>query len=130
MVLIVTLSIAIFFSAGIPRTNTESNPLLFSPSGNPYRQAEDVLNEHFMGTTPLQVVVEMPRADGIKEPFILKTMDALEAHIKRLPQVGGTQSINDFIKSINRALHENEQDFYIIPDIREEVAQYLLLYSI
>ena len=128
-VLIVAGIICAFFIAGIPLTSTESNPLLFFPSNNPYRIAEDVLNHYFVGTTPLQVIVKTPNPEEIKEPLILKAMEGLEEHLKNLPQVGGTSSINDFIKSINKALHEDREEFYRIPDTREEVAQYLLLYS-
>lgn len=129
MLLISAAAITIFFTAGIPFLSTESNPLLFFPSDNPYRQAEDVLNQYFMGTTPLQVIVETPQPDKIKEPAILKAIDNLENQVKGLPQVGGTRSLNDFVKSINKALHEDKEKFYRIPDTRREVAQYLLLYS-
>jgi len=128
-VLFCAIIITAFFVTGIPLTSTESNPLLFFPSNNPYRKAEDVLNHYFMGTTPLQVVVKAPGPDEIKEPSILRSIDRLEEHVKGLSYVGGTRSINDFIKSINKALHEDKQEFYRIPDTRREVAQYLLLYS-
>lgn len=129
IILLVTAGIAFFFAAGIPLTSTESNPLLFFPSDNPYRRAEDVLNYYFMGTTPLQVIVKTPHSEGIKEPSVLKKIEKLENYVKDLPHVGGTRSLNEFIKSINKALHEDKEKFYVIPDTRREVAQYLLLYS-
>lgn len=129
IILIITgLSIA-FFVAGIPLASTESNPLLFFPSNSPSKVAEDVLNHYFMGTTPLQVIVKAKEPGRIKEPSILKAIQGLENRLKKLPEVGGTSSINDFVKSINKALHEDKEEFYTIPDTRNEVAQYLLLYS-
>lgn len=127
--LIVACLITAFFTSGIPLISTESNPLLFFPSDNPYRVAEDVLNKYFMGTTPIQVIVKTTNPERIKEPSVLKAVDDLEDHVKDLPQVGGTRSLNDFVKSINKALHEDREKFYRIPDTRREVAQYLLLYS-
>jgi hypothetical protein len=129
-VLIIAGLLCAFFIAGIPLTSTESNPLLFFPSKNPCRIAEDILNHYFMGTTPLQVIVKTPNPEEIKEPSVLKAMEGLEKHLSTLPEVGGTYSLNDIVKSINKALHEDREEFYKIPDTREEVAQYLLLYSL
>lgn len=128
-VLFIAGAITLFFVAGIPLLSTESNPLLFFPSNNPCRVAEDVLNRYFMGTTPLQVIIKTPHPDGIKEPRVLKAMDGLENYVKNLPYVGGVTSINNFVKSINKALHQDKENFYVIPNTRQEVAQYLLLYS-
>ena len=129
LILIITGVIVILFAAGIPLTSTESNPLLFFPSNNPCRVAEDVLNHYFMGTTPLQVIVRAKKPGEIKNPSVLKAIDGLENSLKKLPEVGGTSSINDFVKSINKALHEDKEKFYAVPNTRQEVAQYLLLYS-
>jgi hypothetical protein len=46
------------------------------------------------------------------------------------PGVGKTQSIVDLLKRMNRAMHADQSRYETLPDSRELVAQYLLLYSL
>ncbi len=97
--------------------------------GSPIRTADRILNEKFGGTSQFNVAFDTKNADDIKEPSVLKEMEQLQEELKGLHGVGKTVSIVDFVKQMNKAMHDGDPAFYVIPESRELVAQYLLLYS-
>lgn len=97
--------------------------------GSPIRVADKILNEKFSGTSQFNVAIETKNPDDIKEPEVLREMERLQEELKGLEGVGKAVSIVDFIKQMNKAMHEGDPAFYVIPESKELVAQYLLLYS-
>lgn len=97
--------------------------------GSPIRVADKILNEKFGGTSQFNVVVRGTSADDIKDPAVLKKMERLQDELKTIDGVGKAVSIVDFIKRMNQAMHDGDPAFYVIPESRELVAQYLLLFS-
>jgi len=51
------------------------------------------------------------------------------AVIQSIPGVDVVMSFNQFIQDMNKSFHSEDPEFYRIPDSRELVAQYLLLYD-
>jgi uncharacterized protein len=96
---------------------------------SPIRIADRILNDKFGGTSSYSVVFKGKHADDIKDPAVLREMDSLQEELKRLNGVGKVVSVVDFIKRMNQAMHDGNPAYYVIPDTRELVAQYLLLYS-
>jgi hypothetical protein len=43
--------------------------------------------------------------------------------------VGKTLSVTDYVKRVNRVLHQDEAKYEVIPESREAIAQYMLLFS-
>ena len=91
--------------------------------------ADKMLTEKFGGTNTLNIVIEGENNDAIKSPEMLRAIDALQADLGAMEEVGATFSISDYIKRMNRVMNENRKEFSRIPETREMVAQYLLLYS-
>lgn len=96
---------------------------------SPIRVADRILNEKFAGTSSYSVVFRGGSPDAIKDPAVLRKMDRLQEELKGLDGVGKVVSVVDFVKRMNQAMHDGDPRYYAIPDTRELVAQYLLLYS-
>lgn len=96
---------------------------------SPIRIADEILNEKFGGTALFNVVLSGTDPDDIKDPEVLRDMDKLQNSLKGHPDIGKAVSIVDFIKKMNQAMNEGDPAYYVIPDSRELVAQYLLLFS-
>jgi len=92
--------------------------------------ADNFLNEKFMGTNTINVVIEGTEADTIKEPELLHRMDELQAYAEKHPLVGNSLSIAEYVKRMNKVMNEDKESFNRVPDSRDLIAQYLLLYSI
>ena len=87
------------------------------------------LNRSMAGTNTLYLLVEGRHDDAIKDPLILHQIDALQSFLENQPGIGRVVSIVDFIKKINKSIHNENPAYYRIPESRELISQYLLLYS-
>jgi predicted RND superfamily exporter protein len=82
------------------------------------------------GTRVIQVLVEGEAPDAIKDPEVLRRMDALSTFITKQPlPVGKVVSIVDVLKQIGKAIRNDPAAADALPETVPEVAQYLLLYS-
>lgn len=97
--------------------------------GTPVLEADRVLRAHHGGTMPFNVIVRAPAADGIKDPEMLRAMDAMLADLSRDPIVGDTRSLSEYVKRMSQAMNEDRPEAFRIPDSRDLIAQYLLFYS-
>jgi uncharacterized protein len=101
----------------------------FSPD-SPVRRDDVPLNAAMGGTNTLYLLIEGPDADSIKHPSVLRAMDTVQSYLQEhYDLVGKTQSLADFLKRMNRAMHADDPTFDRLPESRELTAQYLLLYS-
>jgi len=77
-----------------------------------------------------EIVVDSGKEDGIKEPEFMKTVDRFSYEFnKEFGDVLGVSSLALRIKEFNQAMHQNSKEYYKIPSNSNEIAQYLLLYS-
>ncbi|NCG20585.1 MAG: MMPL family transporter [Rhodobacterales bacterium] len=111
--------------SGIVFLEVDTNPVNYYESTAPVAQISMKINRHFGGSTELAVMVE----GDIQDPEVLRGIDALETELKSLPQVGYTTSIAGIVRTMNQAVMGGGKDENKLPDSREAVAQYFLLYS-
>jgi uncharacterized protein len=90
---------------------------------------DQFINENFGGTSTLNVILKSDQDGAFMEPEVLRVMDALQTDCEILDEVGDSFGLADYLRQINRSLHADDDAFYEIPDTRELVAQYLLLYE-
>ena len=94
------------------------------------RKTDRFINEHFGGTSTLNVILEGDRPDTFKEPKVLKAMAKLQDNVvNSLPVVGDAFSLVDFLKRMNKVMHADSAEYDRIPDNQNLIAQYLLLYE-
>ncbi len=98
-------------------------------SDEPLYIADSVINTRFDGTNYLDIVIETGYAEGIFEPKVLEKIGALQRYAQTLPHVQGAVSIVDYLKQMNRSLNEGKDIFYRLPQDKDLIAQYFLLYS-
>jgi predicted RND superfamily exporter protein len=129
--LIVGFSAFLALSAiGATRMTVDSNWLEDFWEDAPIRRDTIRVDDEMGGTTNIIYLFDAGTPDGIKEPAVLR-------EIERLQDIAGsedwlvrkTYSIVDIIKDLNQAFHAGDPAFYRIPESRELVAQYLLLYE-
>lgn len=96
------------------------------PKKHPYNQTIQIANEQFGGTKFMTLYFD----GDIQDPELLKRMDQYEAELKKESAIGSVTSLATVLKIMSRALNDPGTDGYnTIPNTREAVAQYLLLYS-
>ncbi|MCK4408682.1 MAG: MMPL family transporter, partial [Candidatus Eisenbacteria sp.] len=87
------------------------------------------INERFGGTSTLNVILESADEGVMKSPDVLRLMDEMQAESEALDEVGNTFGLADYLRRINMVMHADDAVFDTIPESRELVAQYLLLYE-
>ncbi len=123
---IILFSIAIF---GITKIRVNNNMVAWFKSGSEIREADRVINERLGGTSLAYVAAVSSEEDFMKRPAALRHIEGLQRELESLPVVGKTFSVVDYVKRINRVLHNDDPRYDRIPDSMDEVAQYLFLFG-
>jgi uncharacterized protein len=124
---IVLFSIAfLLLGSGIVLLKVAADNDKVLPSKHPYNQTIKIANEHFGGTKFMTLLFD----GDIQDPELLKRMEHYETELKKDAAVGSVTSLATVMKIMSRALNDPGTDGYnTIPNTREAVAQYLLLYT-
>ena len=122
-IIIVTIIIIITALGGLPRLKTDSNFFNFFAENSPPRIAYELVKDKFTGSESVEIIIE----GDLQNPEVLKAVGNFQDDLEATGLVGRSVSPADLIKKTNRAMHENDNNFYKIPDDPDLIAQYLLL---
>lgn len=93
------------------------------------RVADRVLNRALGGTSLAYIVASAAEEGFMQSPEALRYLEALQRHLEKLPAVGKTTSVADYVKRINRVLHQDDPRYETVPNSKETIGQYLFLFS-
>ncbi|MFQ6613262.1 MAG: RND family transporter [Fidelibacterota bacterium] len=116
-----TIVILLLSAWGFSRLEHSFSSIGNFPEDHPVRIANQLINDHFAGTSSFQIMVEGREAGQIKNPEILRDMDGLKSLALKQEHVGDVQSLADFIKRINKVLHNDNDRYNVIPADQELV---------
>jgi len=125
MLLVGAILVCGLVATGIARLVVDTDPMNYYEQDAPIVQASRLVDRSFGGSAALSVVTQ----GNIKDPDVLRRIDAMEKKLAALPEVGQTSSIAKIVRQMNRVLDEDSQNPDRIPATAEAVAQYFLLYS-
>ena len=109
--------------------------IMWLPTTVDIRQATDLIDREMKGTINLEVVLDTRRENGLYEPEMMNGLVQLAAFAEDYrdeagqPLVAKTNSVADVLKETHRALNENRDEFYTVPQDRRLIAQELLLFE-
>ncbi|MDY6864236.1 MAG: MMPL family transporter [Thermodesulfobacteriota bacterium] len=93
-----------------------------------YNTDDKNLNEKFPGTNPLFVIMQGKHNDVLKEPRVLNTVEAFQLKMRECAGFGGTESLVEIIKKLNREFHEGDPKWAVIPNTKDDIAFYIFMY--
>jgi len=114
---------------GIKQIRINDNPVKWFKPNQKIRIADKVMNKFFGGTYMAYLVVKGDKEEAIKNPAVMAYINKLQNHLANLKIVGKTSSIADIVKRINYVLHDENKSFDSVPGKRNEIGQYLFLFS-
>ncbi|MBW1804639.1 MAG: MMPL family transporter, partial [Deltaproteobacteria bacterium] len=118
---------------GALRISFSHNPLVWFPTQLPIRVATEKVDREMRGTVTMEVIIDTGRENGLYDLEILNKMEALGRELETLERgrmfVGKTISLAEMLKEIHRALNENRQAYYVIPQDPKLIPQELLLFE-
>ncbi len=126
-ILLVTLLLVALSAYGLSQIRLNDSPVWWFKPGEPVREATEVLNDH-LGGTSLAYLVGEGAPDDFKRPEVLRYLADLQEFLEEDPVVGRTLSLADVVERVHYTWNEREPGSEVIPDSREAVAQFLLLF--
>ncbi|MBI3399184.1 MAG: MMPL family transporter [Deltaproteobacteria bacterium] len=114
---------------GISKINLNNNMVNWFKKGSDVREADRIINEKLGGTALGYVVAVSEEDDFIKKPDTLRYIESIQRDMEKLPNVGKTFSVVDYVKRISRVFNNNDPAFDKVPDTKEAIAQYLFMFS-
>ncbi len=111
---------------GLVRIETNTHEIKYFKEDHPIRISTEFIEKNLTGTIPLEIMLTGPE-DSFRDPATLRRIEELQAHIKKISGMQKTFSVVDYLKEINRVIHDENPEFYRIPDSANAVSQLLLL---
>jgi len=109
------------------------NPLHWFPADNEVRINTETIDKELKGSITIEVVLDTHQENGVYNPQFLNTIEQVSEKIITFKGenyfIGKIISINDVIKEINKALNENQENEYRIPQDQNLIAQEFLLFE-
>jgi predicted RND superfamily exporter protein len=121
--------IAIVGMAGTSRVIVQESQIENFQTDEPIYIADKEINRRMDGTNFLDIVIETDEPEALFRPDHLRRIEQLQTYVEQFPAVQGSTSVVDYIKQMHKAVNENQDEFYSIPDDEQLIAQLFLLYS-
>lgn len=128
-VIAVTLVIVAFSVVGITRVWINSSFLDNFERSSDIVRTDRFMNRNFGGTSTLNAVLEAKDPDAFKDPELLTLLAEIQKRVLEQPKVGDSVSIADYLKRMNKVMHEDRAEYDTVPAGDDMIAQYLLLYE-
>lgn len=93
-------------------------------------QTVSLLKEKFGRLHRYELVIETGESGEVNALAYLSTLDRLLAYLEQHSSVKHIQSYGYVLKRLNQNMHNDQTDYFKMPDSRELAAQYLLLYEL
>jgi predicted RND superfamily exporter protein len=117
-------------SLGILGIELNDNFLTYFDDTFEFRRATDFMIKNLSGWDLIEYSLSSGQSGGIVNPAYLTTVDRFADWYRRQPTVVSVATLADTVKRLNRDMHGGDPNYDRIPDQRELVSQYLLLYEL
>ncbi|HOM11495.1 MAG TPA: efflux RND transporter permease subunit [Spirochaetota bacterium] len=118
---------------GLINVKVESSVHAYFKEGDYVLTSSKIIGQKFGGAYGLNILIDTGKIDGVKDPQFLTFIDSfrewLIADENIDLNIGRTDAITDFIKTINLAMHDNDFAYYCIPETQKDVDSYIDLYG-
>ncbi len=132
--IIVTYAILVALAlTAATKIDLSHNPLKWFQPDSYDRISTEVIDESLNGSVTIELVVDTHTENGWNDPVRLEKLNKLskdmEQYVDSHTHIGKVISLATIVKETNRALHENKEEHYTIPDNADLVSQELLLFE-
>jgi predicted RND superfamily exporter protein len=114
------------FKVGIGESRP-GTPILYPD--HEFNRATGVIASKFYGADELTLIVETELEGGVHRPEVMADIEAFQRYMEADPKVGGSVSIVDFMKQINRVYHNADPRWSLVPFRDVEIGGLLYLYE-
>ncbi|MBW2419445.1 MAG: MMPL family transporter, partial [Deltaproteobacteria bacterium] len=128
-ILVASALVLVFSVVGITQLVADSNWLNDFSDRMPIKHTTIKVDEVMGGVTNVILLFDAGEPEAIKEPAALREIERIQAWSSQQDIVRKTYSIVDILTDLNQSFHADDPAWYRLPETRDLVAQYLLLYE-
>lgn len=132
-ILIISFIILGISVAGITRIKFSHDIVSWFPEMSDVRIATETIDKNMKGSVSLEIIIDTKQENGLYDPELLKKIDESADYIESFEMgeifVGKAWSLPVVLKEIHKALNEDKNTFYTIPDDKTLIAQEFLLFE-
>jgi len=127
---VVIILLSIF---GATKVNFTHDPLSWQPDDSPIKLSTEIVDRELRGSVTMEVIVDTKKENGLYNSELLKRIDSVVRKAEAIENdkyfVGKGWSVAEVLKEIHRALHENDEAYYVITDNDALIPQEFLLFE-
>ncbi len=128
-VLAITVALSIAVSLGITRLHVDTNHINFFSARHPLGQSARLIDRDLAGVYSFQLMLEGP-PESLRTPEHLQRIDRLEEELRKLPDVKKVTSVADYVKRVNKELHDGDPASSVVPADSAAIAQELFVFTL
>ena len=117
---------------GAVKINPHSKLLEDLRPGNKLLDDMKVAENRMGAILPVEIILEIMN-DGpyedIQDVEVMQFLDRVGAFMSAIPEIGKVMSATQYIKEIHQAMNDGDPAFYQVPNSRNLISQYMLLYE-
>lgn len=126
VILTLTLLGVVIMGTGIPCLQVDTNPVSFFDANSEFRRSSQLIDHDFGGSSQIAILCQ----GDFQSPEYLQKVDSLARYLKSFEQVTRVNTLVDELRLMNRAFHSDSVEYDRLPNSREEIAQYLFLFTL
>lgn len=127
--LVGTFVITALSAIALPLNTSEEQFTKYFDKTVQFRLDSDVSTKVFGGTYQLIYSIPAEGKGGISEPSYLQDLDMFAGWYREQPETVNVYVLTDTMRRLNKNMHNDDPQWYRLPESRELAAQYLLLYE-
>ena len=128
-VVAITAFLMVFLSYQAFHVRVSNDPLsYFKPSHQLVKDA-DTLASNISGMQIFYLSLEADIPDAFKTPRYLKVLERVQRDMASQQAYDSTISLADHVSLVSREMHEADPKYFKIPDTKNEIEEYLLLFQ-
>lgn len=128
-ILVGTLALVAATVPLVLQVKVESNLIKFFAPDHGISRSTDRIGAKLSGVTTMEIVLDAPARDGLKQPQTLARIKALQTWLEAQPEIDRSFSLVDVIEEMNRAFSGDEPGNAAVPTDRRLIEQLLLIYD-
>ena len=124
-VLIISIVVTLGLAAGVFSIEVETNLLKYFKEEARVVKDSSYIEKGYYGSSPLDIVVDAGKKDGVIEPKVLKAVDKLQDYLEQTKGIARGMSLADLVKELYKVMTSKQANFRI-PDKRAAIAQLMV----
>ena len=129
LVLTASLVVGLITALGILRLRVDTNHINFFSSTHPLSESAAVIDRELAGVYSFQIMLEGP-PESLRSPDSLRRLDQLSDQLRGFQSVRKVTSVADYVKRINKELHDGRPDASVIPAEADTISQELFVFAL